>query len=101
VKRIRSGLEKTAVEAPVVRWARQNGIRQAKLSTPGQRGIPDRIFFLPGGRPCLVEFKRKGKKPTKLQAYTLKVLFDLGYNVFLTDDADKAIQYLERSLCQK
>jgi hypothetical protein len=96
-----NGLEKTAVEAPVVRWARRNEIRQAKLSTPGQRAIPDRIFFLPGGRPCLIEFKRKGKEPTKLQMHTLKVLFDLGYDVFWTDNADEAIRYLKERLCRK
>jgi|HubBroStandDraft_3_1064219.scaffolds.fasta_scaffold574290_2 hypothetical protein len=85
-------------ENKVVAWARKNGVMQCKLSTPGQRGYPDRVFFVKGGRPVLWEAKRKGEKPRKLQARTMYHLNLLGYDVFWTDNHEEAISYLEARL---
>ncbi len=86
-------LERT-IEAAVVRWAKAQGIESLKLNTMGRRSMPDRLFWLNGGRPLLIEFKRPGKRPTKLQAYTMKKLKGLGYAVVWCDSAEEAIEYI-------
>lgn len=87
-----------STEQSVVDWAKKNGIRQAKLAMPGQAGYPDRIFFIPGGRPVLIEFKRKDEMPTKLQQYILDSLADLGYLAIWSDDAEEAIAYIKKRI---
>ncbi len=45
----------SALERWAVQWARSHEIVVCKLDNPV--GIPDRVFFLPGGCPVLIEFK--------------------------------------------
>ena len=71
----------SSIERKAVKLAKELKIRTTKLNVTNNRGIPDRIFWIPGGRPLLAEFKRPGKEPTKLQARTIKWLDDLGYCV--------------------
>ena len=82
-------------ENKAVRWARRRGVLTTKLKIAGQNGWPDRAFWLPGGQVMMVEFKRKGERPRKLQRHVMERLKDLGFAVFWTDDADEAIRYLE------
>lgn len=39
-------------------YARSKGIASVKLEKNGNKGIPDRVFILRGGRSIYVEFKR-------------------------------------------
>ena len=83
------------IEARVVRWAERRAIPHLKLNVMFRRAWPDRVFWIPGGRPALLEFKRRGKQPTPLQAHTIKKLKALGYDVCWFDNSEKAIRYLE------
>lgn len=56
-------------------------VKSIKLTPTQSTGYPDRIFFLTGGRPLLIEFKRPGEKPRPKQAYVLNELGRLGYLV--------------------
>ena len=67
-------LEIKHVETPVVKWAKKRKIEALKLNVLGQRGFPDRIFFLAGGKPFLIEFKRRNGKLSKLQERKIKKL---------------------------
>jgi len=71
------------------------GIESIKQTFMGSRGWPDRIFLLPR-RPAWIEFKKKGKKPRKLQIYRMKKLKSLGYDVTWTDNKNEAILWLEK-----
>lgn len=76
-------------EADVTQYALEwCGVPSEKF---GQHGYPDRIFFIPGGRPLLIEFKSPGKKPRKLQVHRIKQLKDLGYAVEVHDDDKEAL----------
>lgn len=78
-------LEKS-IENPVVAWAKKQGIRRVmKLNGMGNRSMPDRMFFIPGGRPFLIEFKRPGCVPTELQTHTITELIEDGYDVEVHD----------------
>lgn len=51
------------VEKALVQRVQAVGGQAYKFTSPGRRGVPDRIMLLPGRTPEFVEVKRKGKKP--------------------------------------
>ena len=59
-----------------------------KLTSQYQRGLPDRLILMPGGRVCFVEIKTTGKKPTALQKLTHERLRALGYRVEVVDTTE-------------
>ena len=84
--------EVAGVQNPTVAWARRHGIRATKLQGVGNRSQPDYIFWIKGGRPLLIEFKRPGEVPTPLQTHTLNEFFNDGYDVEVHDTNDSAIK---------
>ena len=52
-------------------------------------GMPDRLILLPSSRVFFVEFKKKGKKPRKIQRFIHNRLENLGFKVYVIDDKDK------------
>jgi hypothetical protein len=83
------------IERPVCGWARDHGLLHRKLNGEGNRHWPDQEFFIPGGRPLLVEFKRPGEKPSQAQRYVIRQLQERGYDVRWTDNKHAAIQWLK------
>lgn len=81
------------VERKACKWAKSNGWFIRKLSWIGRPSAPDR-FFAKGGRVVLIEFKRRGKKPTKLQAREIEELREAGVETYVCDNADDAITVL-------
>ena len=82
-------LEKS-VQASVVSYARKLGIRCDKLSSGSRfqsNGLPDYIFWIGGGHPLLIEFKRSGGQPTPLQSQVHAQLKGLGYVVHVIDNS--------------
>lgn len=74
--------EKASVENPVVKLARRLGVPVLKVNPLWMAGWPDRIFFVPGGKPLIIEFKRDEK--SKLRAKQKEIigkLEALGYEV--------------------
>ena len=59
-----------------------------KLVSPSFNGIPDRLVLMPNGKIGFVEIKDKGKKPRALQISRHNMLRQLGFKVFVLDDAD-------------
>jgi hypothetical protein len=70
-------------KAKCVKWARDRKIPVAKLTDC--IGIPDAIFFVPGGVPVVPEFKdpNGGGAPSPAQTWYLERLRELGYDVAL------------------
>ena len=68
------------------------GIKGSKLVTPGDTGYPDRIFWVPGGKPVMIEFKRPGELPTPKQLYIHNQLRALGYTVEVHSNEIRAFQ---------
>ena len=59
-----------------------------KLTSQYQRGLPDRLILMSGGRVCFAEIKTTGKKPTALQRVTHERLRALGYRVEVVDTTE-------------
>jgi hypothetical protein len=88
-------------EAKFVReaWKRWS-LKVSKLQILGDTGYPDRIIWMPGGRPILFEFKREGYKPEPKQAVIHKELTRLGYQVEVHTNADDAIASLSKTVLE-
>lgn len=78
-----------SIERRFIQLLDDRGITHLKLNVNGNRGWPDRIVFLPGGRPVLVELKRQGEEPRPLQVHVHRELRQMGYPVIVSDDPDK------------
>ena len=89
------------IEKQVVAQAQAKfGVLSLKLNVAGTTGWPDRIMFIPGGKPLFVEFKQKGGKPRLKQKHVLDFLKRLGYTVEIHDDAGVALRSIEKA-CQE
>lgn len=98
MKTLRAELE-SSIQADTCRDAlKLYGIRYSKLVTPGDTGWPDDLFWIPGGRPLLVEFKKEGEEPRPKQVHVHKILKDLGYDVETHDNRESALASIKRAL---
>lgn len=82
------------IEAKVVKWAKDRRFLTYKFVSPSQRGVPDRIFIR-DGYVIFIEFKAPGKKPTALQAVTIRKMQDEDCRVYVCDSVEAAIAVLE------
>lgn len=85
-------------ERKVVAWCKKHGVLTTKLGGQGQRGKPDRVFWLAGGWAVLMEFKREGGRVTKLQLRNQKAYQELGFDYFIVYSYEQATKILERYL---
>jgi hypothetical protein len=69
------------IELKCCRYAESKGIAYSKTSSPGRRGFVDRVFWVPGGSPLLIEFKRADGVVSAQQAATIRRLNNLSYRV--------------------
>jgi len=72
------------VEKEIRIYAEGRGMIAIKLSGPGNRGKPDRLFFY-GGRVLIMEIKKPGEKPTKLQQQWLTAFKDADFDACWAD----------------
>lgn len=86
------------VQNPTVDWARARGIKATKLQGPGNRSQPDFCFWMPGGKPFLIEFKRPGEVPTNLQSETIWQFMQSGYDIEIHDTKETAIAAIKERI---
>lgn len=76
----------TSIEQKFVRIVEADGHLALKVNVAGRRGWPDRLVLLIAGQSFFIEFKRKGKKPRKLQTFIHDKLEALGYVIYRSVD---------------
>ncbi len=84
------------IEGPSIRYARKTGWMVLKLNVMGVRGWPDVLFI--GGPPLtvmMIEFKRPGENPRRLQTWTINQLRKRGLMVHVVDSYDGACAILD------
>lgn len=84
------------IERRTCELALELGVDNTKLQKA--TGYPDRIFWVPGGKPVLIEFKRPGEEPSEIQEYIGDLLRRLGYQVEVCDNVDDAIKIIIKAL---
>lgn len=65
-----------------------------KIQGQGNKGNPDRLYLLPNGRHALIEWKRPGEEPTKLQKLKHKRLRAHNQPIEVFNNAADAKQWL-------
>lgn len=83
------------IENTLVSSVKSAGGACLKWASPSQRGVPDRICLLPGGRVVFAECKRPGGRLTQLQARMLERLAGLGFTAAVVDSPEAVQSLLE------
>jgi len=65
-----------------------------KWVSPGNRGVPDRIVILPGGRTVYVELKAPGRPLTPLQRKWKQKLEQLGHRHYKIDSVEDIVRFI-------
>ena len=77
------------IEHKLVTETNKHGGFAWKFTSPGTAGVPDRIILLPQGKIGFVEVKAPHKKTRAIQTRRLEQLRELGFKVFVLDDAEQ------------
>lgn len=75
------------IEKAVCDHAKSKGWLVYKWSSPGNRGVPDRLFIRKG-YVLFIEFKRKGGKTTPIQELIHKKFLEHEFKVHLIDNIE-------------
>lgn len=75
-------------ERTLSKFVEESGGMAVKLLSQFIKGLPDRMFLLPGGVVVFVEFKSAGNKPTKIQSYIHAKIQALGFLVYVVDSVE-------------
>lgn len=87
--------ESTIERRACQRVLKELGVRSVKFVTPGDTGYPDRIFWIPGGKPLFIEFKVPGAEPRPKQIYIHELLRKLGYQVEVCDNEEDTVKIVK------
>jgi len=75
------GKREKDIETLVTRTISHFGGKAYKWQSPMNRGVPDRLCFLPKGLMIAIEVKAPGETPRKLQTKVIKGLRAMGHEV--------------------
>ena len=87
------------IEEAFNKHASLRGCMSLKLVILKQGGFPDRTVLCPNGKIFFIEFKRAGKKQSRLQVVIQKKLEQLGFSYFVCDRIGQAEKILKGKLC--
>ena len=71
------------------------GGKVLKFVSPGCRGVPDRLVFMPGGKIYLVELKKPGEDLRPQQKKRQKEFLELGFKFYVIDDYKKVEAFID------
>ena len=73
------------IENKLATEAKKLGGIALKFVSPSFDGMPDRLVLIPDGHIAFVELKASGKKPRPLQLARHRLLWSLGFRVYVID----------------
>lgn len=95
-----SGPLEKDIEGPVCKYADARGVEHEKYKSQNRRGLADRIFF-PGESRCfLIEFKKPGEKPRKLQTRVAVRMWRKGVPTYFIDNVEDGINVIKKELAK-
>lgn len=83
------------IEAQLVKLCKARGWLCWKLTSPGVRGVPDRLVLRQGCSAEFVEVKAPGEKPTPQQERRHAELRALGFMVSVLDSQDAVRDWVD------
>lgn len=87
-------MRESALESKLVREVKNIGGLALKWTSPGQRGVPDRLILLPEGRVEFVEMKAPGKPLEPLQERWARILSEMGFGVRKIDSEAEIAEFI-------
>jgi len=90
-------LSERQIENRIVKYAKDQGWLVIKLNPTWHKGLPDRMFLLPGGKIVFLELKKPGGRASPLQKYFIAWMKDLGHSAHVVDNYDEAVRILDAS----
>ena len=84
----------TKIENEVCKYAELHGWLQYKFSSPGNSGVPDRIFMRKG-EVFFIEFKATDKEPRKLQHKIMDDIRGEWLKCYVVDDIEYGKQIID------
>lgn len=84
------------IEQKLIKAVKETGGIAPKLTCPSLDGMPDRLVLLPKGKMAFVELKAPGKKLRPLQEKRKRQLEELGFLVFVIDNANGIDAIIEK-----
>ena len=88
-------MRESTIEKRLKRGIETMGGTCEKFTSPGTRGVPDRLVTLPGGRIIFVETKAPKKIPNPLQTKDHERRRKLGCDVRVIDTVEKVDEFLK------
>lgn len=79
--------KESEIEAAVTRQAKTAGWLSFKWVSPGNRGVPDRLYFKEG-KTIMIEFKAPDGRLSALQEAQIKRLRAAGMTVYIIDKVE-------------
>jgi len=79
---------------------RELGCKCYKFEVKGEKGVADRLVFIPGGTTILIEFKRLGclNNTTPHQKVFLREMKAMGFAALATDSYDYALSLVKAAI---
>ncbi|MGD1831016.1 MAG: VRR-NUC domain-containing protein [Spirochaetaceae bacterium] len=90
-----TSVKESDIENYLVKKIAALGGKAIKFNPHNNRGLPDRICFVPGGVLILVELKRPGAKPRKNQLRQLEWFRKLGFQATWVDTKVKVDELIK------
>ena len=66
-----------------------------KFTSPGMRGVPDRLVLAPDGRVYFIELKATGRQLSPMQVKMHETLKRLGHNTWVIDSVKKIEGFID------
>lgn len=82
-------MREKVIESKLNQAIRRHGGLALKLVSPGFNGVPDRLILMTGGIAAFAEVKAPGQKTRPLQVRRMEQLRELGFKVFVIDNAEQ------------
>lgn len=82
------------IERAIADEAGRLGLVAWKLTVPGRRGVPDRMFIGRDGRVAFLEVKAPGRRPRALQLQAIRDLKRRGFAAGWVDSAEAGREFL-------
>jgi hypothetical protein len=82
------------LERHVILHAKKLKLEVYKFTSPGRRGVPDRMFINKRGRICFIELKAPGKTPNPMQDREIKILTARGVLAFWSSEINECKEFL-------
>jgi len=88
-------MQESSLEKKLTAEVKKSGGKAYKFTSPGRRGMPDRLILKPGGQALFVEMKAPGKPLEPLQVKRGSELRALGFKVYKIDSIDDIQKFIQ------